>query len=98
MPHERENTRTGREKSFHSFISFCVGIVFLIWKPYMFPPAPLFPHLPRIFAPTACGSTPSPIGWEKIRFHEFQHLSSRIRYFCAPKVTRAPPGISYEYV
>ena len=62
------------------------------------PPAPLFPHLPRIFAPTDCGSTPSPIGWEKIRFHEFQHLSSRIRYFCAPKVTSALPGISYEYV
>jgi hypothetical protein len=38
----------------------------------MFPP--LFPHLPRIFAPTACGSTPSPIGWEKIRFHEFNNL------------------------
>ena len=24
------------------------------------PPHPLFPHLPRIFAPSACGSTPSP--------------------------------------
>jgi hypothetical protein len=35
MPHERENTRTGREKSFHSFICYCVGIVFLIWKPYI---------------------------------------------------------------
>ena len=30
------------------------------------PPHPLFPHLPRIFAPTACGSTPSPVGWEQI--------------------------------
>ncbi len=36
-------------------------------------PPPLFPHLPRIFAPTSCGSTPSPIGWEKIRFHEFNN-------------------------
>ena len=60
MPHERENTRTGREKSFHSFISYRVGIVFLIL--------------------------------------ETLHLSSRIRDFCAPKVTSAPPGISYEYV
>ena len=44
MPHERENTRTGREKSFHSFISYRVGIVFLIWKPYIpvlaSPPSP----------------------------------------------------------
>ena len=35
MPHERENTRTGREKNFHSFISYRVGIVSLIWKPHI---------------------------------------------------------------
>jgi hypothetical protein len=43
MPHERENTRTGREKSFHSFISYRVGIVSLIWKPHipvLAPPSP----------------------------------------------------------
>ena len=26
MPYERENTRTGREKSFHSFVSMELGI------------------------------------------------------------------------
>ena len=32
-------------------------------------PPPPFPHPPRTFAPTDCGSIPAPVGWENYAYH-----------------------------